>query len=484
MRRSVISSAPRVSLLLGALLLLLSGLPVQAAAAAPSLALIEAVKASDTTRVRQLLKQHIDVNAVAADGSSALHWAVLDNQGEVVDLLLRGGANVRSANRHGVTPLALACLNGSGPIVERLLAAGADANATLPEGETALMTAARSGSVAALQALLKHGARLDAKEQWRGQDALMWAATEGHDEVVRLLIARGASPRTASSAGYTALMFAARHDHQGVAEQLITAGADVNATTAEDAGGVSALTTAIFNAEWDMAGLLLQRGADPNVSASGYTPLHLALQIRNPDIDRNPDTVQTARNLTTGRLDSAAVVKLLLEKGANPNARMTKPFARLGAPPDMPLAGATPFFLAAKGADPVVMRLLLAAGADPLLPTQAETTPLMAAAGVGYQQGRSTGTESEALDAVKLAIERGADVNAVNANGFTALHGAVIRGANSVVQLLIASGANPSAADKRGRTPMKIAEEGAGDSQQRRQLATAAFLRELTESQR
>lgn len=449
-------------------------------AGADGVPLRDLVKNRNTAGVRALLQRKVDVNAVATDGTTALHWAVQDEQGEIVDLLLRAGASATIATRHGVTPLSLACINGNASIIRQLLVAGADANTALPEGETALMTAAKTGSVGAVTMLLDHGAKVRAQENWRGQDALMWASAEGHREVVQLLLARGADANASSASGYTALMFATRANHPEVVKILLAAGANLNATTTEDAGGASPLIFAIYNAEWDLAADLLERGADPNVSTPGYTPLHLALQVRNPDVDRNPDEVQTARAATNRRLDSIDVIKLLLKKGANPSARMTKGFVRLGSPPDMPILGATPFFLAAKGADPIVMRLLLEAGADALTPTLAGSTPLMAAAGVGYQQGRSTGTEAEALEAVKLAVERGADVNAANNNGFTALHGAVIRGANSVVEYLVTSGANPQAADKRNRTPLKIAEEGAGDSQQRRQLHTAAFLRELT----
>ena len=141
--------------------------------------------------------------------------------------------------------------------------------------------------------------------------------------------------------------------------------------------------------------------------------------------------------------------------------------------------GATPFFLAAKTADAPMMRLLAAAGADPLARTGENATPLMAAAGVGYRQGESPGTEAEALEAVKLAVELGDDVNAANGIGFTALHGAAVRGANSIIQFLVDKGARLNARDRRGRTVYTIAEEGAGDSNQRRQLHTAAYLREL-----
>lgn len=450
----------------------------------PELSLIDAVKQGNTAAVRALIEQRVDVNVREPDGTTALHWAVHRDDAGLADLLIGARADVKAVNRYGVAPLALACTNGNPAIIESLLKAGVDPNTALPEGETALLTAARTGRVDAVKVLLAYGADVTAKERWRGQDALMWAAAEGHVATAQQLIAHGADVNSRSTEGYTPLVFATRQGHVDLVKVLLTAGANVDDSTSARAGA-SALIIAIYNAHWDLAGLLLEQGADPNISASGYTPLHLALQIRNPDVDRNPDPEQFSDPVKSNTLDSLDIIKALLVYGANPNAQITKGFIGLGAPPDMPLIGATPFFLAAKGADLPVMRLLMASGVEnPLLPTKASTTPLMAAAGVGYQQGRSSGSEGEALEAVKLTVELGADVNAANAGGFTALHGAAIRGANSVVQFLFDRGARLDAKDRAGRTALTIAEEGAGDSQQRRQLHTAALLRSLAAGSR
>lgn len=447
-----------------------AAVPRPAGKTSPDAPLVEAARNGDAAAIRALLQKKTDANQTQADGTTALHWAVHRDDGATADALIRAGANVQAANRYGVTVLSLACTNGSSEMIERLLKAGANPNTALPEGETPLMTAARTGKVDALKSLFAHGADINAKEIWRGQDALTWAAAEGHAGAVQLLVEFGGQVGARSKDGYTAMMFAARQGHLDIVKLLLTAGADVNATQAQ---GASPLVITIQNAHWDVAALLLERGADPNIATSGFTPLHLATQTRRPEV------LQFATPASTSKLDSLDVIKLLLAKGADPNARMTKPFIGLRPPLDMPLVTSTPFFLAARVADTTVMRLLVEYGADPLLATKERATPLMAAAGVGYRQGESPGTEQEALEAVQLAVELGGDVNAANAMGFTALHGAAIRGANSIIKFLVEKGANISAKDKIGRTPFVIADEGAGDSNQRRQLGTAAFIREL-----
>jgi ankyrin repeat protein len=443
---------------------------VETATASPDSPLTAAVKRGDTAAVRALLQKKADVNAPEADGTTALHWAAHRDDTATADVLIRAGAEVDAANRYGVRPIALAAVNGNAAMIELLLEAGANPNLAQPEGETPLMTAARSGNALALQVLLAHGADVKARERWRGQDALTWAAGEGHIRAAQLLLAHGADVNARSNDGYTPLAFAARQGHSDLVKVLLEAGANINDTTK---AGPGPLTLAIHNSHWDIAALLLEKGADPNINASGSTPLHLAIQVRDPHVeffDAPP---------STSTLESLDVIKMLLDRGVDVNARMTRQFPGLQGPLDMPLVGATPFFVAAKSADVEVMRLLLKHGADPLLATQGKATPLMAAAGVGFRQGASLRTEAEALEAVKLAFEHGGNVNAANAIGFTALHGAAIRGANAIVKFLVEKGARLDAKDKIGRTPFMIAEEGAGDSTQRRQLHTAALLREL-----
>ncbi len=158
-------------------------------------------------KIRVLLQQHADLNAPQRDGMTALHWVAYNDDRELAALLVGAGANVKAANRYGVTPLSLACTNGSGEMVELLLKAGADPNAPLPGGETPLMTAARTGTDATVKALLSHGARVDGKDDRRGQTALMWAAAEGHSAIVQDLIEAGGlscspyGPGTSTSSG-------------------------------------------------------------------------------------------------------------------------------------------------------------------------------------------------------------------------------------------------------------------------------------------
>ncbi len=445
---------------------------VAMSAAARAVSLIEAVKKGDKTAVVALLQQRADVNARDIDGTAALHWAAQRDDRELAALLIRAGADVGAVNRYGVTPLSLACVNGSAPMIELLLKAGANADAALPEGETALLTAARTGDSESVRVLLAHGATVNARETWRGQNALMWAAAEGHLAASEVLVAHGADVNATSIKGYTALMLAARAGHRDVVSFLLDSGARVNDTQAE---GASAMIIAIHNAHYELAASLLDRGADPNGSTAGYSPLHLAVQTRNLDLDALPGPVPT------GTLDSLDLIKALLAKGADVNARMTKPFLGLEAPVYLPLAGATPFLLAAKAADVPLMRVLLASGADPRAATAARATPLMAAAGVGYAQGKSPGSEGAALEAVKLTLELGGDVNAADAAGFTALHGAAIRGANSLVSFLVAQGARLDPTNKNRQTPLMLAEDGGvgNVSTVKKQPQTAALLREL-----
>jgi ankyrin repeat protein len=369
-----------------AILALFSTLNLLSAASTDS-RLADAAKKSDRAAIRSLLQSHIDVNAPQIDGTTALHWAVNQDDLQTVDLLLRSGANVKAANRYGVTPLSLACTNGNGAVVERLLKAGADPNTTLPGGETALMTAARTGKVEAVKALLSHGAVVDAKETQRGQTAIMWAAAEGNVEAVEALITAGADFRARLDSGYTPLLFALREGRIGVVRALLKAGCDVNDTIqtsnrsgrkpgnggSAPAAGTSALVLAVANAHYELASYLLDSGADPNAAKQGWTALHTITWVRKPgggDNDPAPDG--------SGNMTSLELVKKLVAKGANLNARMTKRVS-VGLT-SLNTTGATPFFLAARTADSELMRTLAALGADTRIPNADNSTPLMAAA--------------------------------------------------------------------------------------------------------
>jgi uncharacterized protein len=437
-------------------------------AATPGTHLIDAVKASDGAAVRAVLAEGGDVNARESDGTTALHWAVQHNDAETVALLLKAGANARTTNDLGVAPLALACANGNASIIATLLQAGADVNSGLANGETPVMTTARTGNVDALQALVDAGADVNAQESVRGQTALMWAAAQRQPAAVRFLIARHADVHARSKAGFTPLLFATRTGDPESVRLLLTAGADARQTAPD---GNTALMVAIDNARYDVAALLLENGADPNAGPIGWTALHALVRSRNPDKGAMPDPVPT------GNIDSLELARQLIAHHADLNARMTSTPATIY--PLLNLVGATPFLLAAKNVDLPLMRLLVQSGADPSIPTKQNTTPLMVAAGVGYSQGNSPGTEEDALAAVKLCLELGGDVRTVNQNGDTAMHGVALRGANNVLKLLVENGARFDLKNQQGWLPLTIAEGVHIWPNFRAQLQTAALMHTL-----
>lgn len=392
--------------------------------------------------------------------ATELHWAVHRDDAALVELLIRAGANVNAANEYGVTALALACTNRSIVVVEQLLAARANPNAAQTTGVTPLMECARTGAVAGAAALLARGASVDAAHARTGQTALMWAAAGQHPEVVRLLIDKGASVRSRSKGGFTPLMFAARAGDEASARMLLAAGADVNDASPEHG---SALTVASAGGHERLAMLLLERGANPNVAdRNGITPLHNAVQ-RGLTLLVGMRFDESYRLQPPNMPDLAAA---LLTRGANPNARIAANDTR--GPDGTPFAmrGATPYFLAAVSGDAPLMRLLGSRGADPRLGADGGATPLLAAArsactGSCEFQGANLDVDpiaaAAALDAVQVAVELGADIDAANEDGQTAMHMAAFTGADGVVQFLADRGAVVDVQDARGETPWSMA---------------------------
>jgi ankyrin repeat protein len=435
-------------------------------------------------------RQRADAGAAEPDGTTALHRAARANDVEGARRLIRAGANVNAATRYGVTPLHLASLNGSAPLIEALLDAGGSANEANPGGETVLMTAARTGKVEAVQLLLDRGANVNARENLRGQTALMWAVLENHPAVVRLLLARGADinaqtlvsvpdgtsgkPEATSgdigahgpgiyrsravpspSGAMTPLMYAARDGNLAMARMLVDAGADVNRRAAN---GTPPLVAAITNNHIELALFLVDNGADINAADDFYrrTPLFAAVEMRNPDHVR--DTAPPAPDAK----DPMELITTLLERGANPNARAnTTPFRGFYQVSAnwANFDGQTPFLRAALNGDITLMRLLLKHGADPNLGTNDGATPLMASAGINWVVAQTySRSDKEFLEAAALCIELGNNVNAVNSQGFTAMHGAANRGFDAMIELLAKHGAKLDVKDKQGRTPMTFAE--------------------------
>jgi uncharacterized protein len=452
---------------LTALLLVLSVLPA-AAAASDDAALLEAVKHRDMTLVTSLLAKHASANAAEVDGTTALHWAVRSGDARLVEMLVRAGASANTTNRYGVRPLSIACETGEAAIVESLLKAGADPNAPSTEGETPLMTAARAGRVKSVDLLIARGAEINTKESWRGQTALMWAAADGYADVAQTLIKYGANIHTRSNGGFTALLFAVREGKIDAARVLLDAGASPHESLvpparrgpegAEPAAapetGLTALLVAIGSGHFELASFLLDRGADANAAPQGWTALHQLTWVRKTGIagSNNPPPQGS------GNMDSLELARRLVAHGADVNARVTKrPPAGVSG---LNFIGGSPFLLAARTADAEYMRLLATLGADPRLPNKDNSTPLIVAAGLGtYAPGEDPGTEPEVLEAVKVALELGNDINAVDDHGQTVMHGAAYKHVPSVVEYLARAGAkievwNHMNAD--GRTPLDI----------------------------
>ena len=454
------------------------------------LRLIDAATRGDREAVRALITQGVDVNAAQPDSTTALHWAARRDDVESARLLIGARAKVDAATRYGVTPLHLASVNGSAAMIDALLRAGADPNSANPGGETALMTAARAGKLDAVTLLLERGASVNARESVRGQTALMWAVLENHGPVVKLLVARGAEvnaqtnvdvptgttgkPQATSgdigahgpgiyrsravpspSGAMSPLHYAARDGNLEMTRLLVELGADLNLRSAN---GTGPLVTAITNNHIELALFLVEKGADVNAADDFYkrTPLFAAVEMRNPDYVR--DSAPPAADAR----DPMELIKALLSRGANPNAQAnTTPFRGFYQVSAnwANFDGQTPFLRAALNGDIELMRLLLAYKADPNLATRDGATPLMAAAGINWVVAQTySRSDAEYLEAAKLCLELGNDVNATNSQGFTAMHGAANRGFDAMIELLAKAGAKLDVKDKQGRTPMTFAE--------------------------
>ena len=431
-------------------------------AAMPRAALADALEKNDLAAARTLMRDS-DVNVAQVDGMTALHWAVQRDDLATAQGLLAAKANPQAANRYGVTPLSLACTNGNAAMIALLLDAGAEVNAPLRGGETPLMTAARTGKLEPVKILLAHGATVDAKIG-DGQTALMWAAADGHTAVVEALLAAKADFHATVNLGLDAMLFAARAGHIDTVRAFLKAGVDVNEITApavrpnakQPPKGSSALSIAVENGHYELACVLLDLGADPKDMRSGYTALHIISWIRKPDIGEDEgDPIPQDH----GKLTSEDLIRKLVAKGADVNARLT------GGPSGggrINRKGCTPFMLAADTADTAFLKLLVELGADPTIPNVDHCTPLMAAAGLGTRSvEEEAGTDEEAVEACEYLLSLGADINAVSDFDETAMHGAAYANFPKVVKLLDARGAKIEVwnrKNKKGWTPLLVAE--------------------------
>ena len=446
-------------------LVLLFGVIFTIVARGDSFSIAGAVEARNPARTSKLLSSQIDVNAPQVDGMTALHWAVHHDDWELGKTLLDLGANASAKNRYGITPLYLACVNGNANLVGALLEAGADPNTTISGGETALMTAARTGDADVVTTLINAGAGIDVEER-NGQTAAMWAAAEGHSDVIRALLSAGAdfqSPLKRS--GYTPFFFAVREGRTEVVSMLLDAGASINAVMKPSKSGgkrpkkgTSPLLLAVENGHYDLAVELLDAGADPNDDRSGFTLLHSLTWIRKPDIGESAAGDPKPQGF--GRRNSDQFIRELVARGADVDARLKK--GRRAGRGRVSVVGATPVFLASDRADLAYMKLLVELGADPLIPNEDGTTPLMVAAGIGSTAPEEeAGSEAECLAAVKYLVSLGADINTVDANGETAMHGAAYKNIPSMAEYLDELGADIriwNTKNALNRTPLLIAE--------------------------
>ncbi|MEJ1964870.1 MAG: ankyrin repeat domain-containing protein [Gammaproteobacteria bacterium] len=440
--------------------------------------LVAAARGRDSAKVLELLaaQPRVDVNQRSADGTTALHWAVYNDDAALVDSLLAAGANPNARNDYNSTPLVEAAVVGNAAVIKKLLKAHADPESANADGQSALMVVARSNHIEAATLLLKAGANVNAREAWRGQTALMWAAAQSQPEMVRLLVKHGATVNERSlltnverqvtaeprmqqrpPGGLTPLLFAARAGCLGCAQELVRGGADINMPDPE---GIAPLIMAGLNLSFDVAAFLVKEGADLNVwDTWGRSPLYAVVDMNTVPTGGRAD--RPSPDATSG----TELVKMMLERGANPNLqiKIVPPLRSLRddrGPDGVLQVGTTPLARAAKGGDVEVVRLLLAHGASFALPTVSGVTPMMMAAGTGYSGRDSRGryqTEEQAMEIIKLLLDAGADINQRATDGGTALHGAAGRGRNEVVNFLVARNADLAIKDSRGRTAADVA---------------------------
>jgi ankyrin repeat protein len=485
----------------------------------------DAAQQADREAVRALLKQGVDVNAAQGDGMTALHWAASKDDVQMAEMLLYAGANVRATTRiGGITPLSIAAQNGNGPIVEALLKAGADPNAGTVLGVTPLMQAATSGDVDAIRARLDRGADINAKENMYEQTPLIFAAAFNRPEAIEMLIARGADagmgtkvrmpagqrgdggggrgaggargrqpagqrqgqqqqqqqrqqpvddedePRPAAEpmGGLTPLLYACRQDAIEAVRALLDNGAHIDQVSADS---TTPLMMALINGHYDLAMYLLERGANPKIATmAGGTPLYRVLDVEWAPKSFYPQPRSPKQQKTT----YLEVMKALLDRGADPNARLKREmwysqygFGLEGIDP----AGATPFWRASQVGDVDAMRLLVKYGADPGIATNEGITPLQVLAGAGYHGNDAITIPAGRMPAMRYLVEElGANVNAVdekagevtriehaNTRGYTAVHNAAARGDNEMILYLVSKGARVDLVGKNGMTTVDMA---------------------------
>ncbi len=496
----------------------------------------EAASKGDREAVRALIKKGLDVNAAQGDGTTALHWAAMKGDAELTQLLIYAGANLRATTRIGAyTPLFLAARGGHFDVVSALVAAGADVKTATANGTTPLMIAAAAGDTKTVTTLVENGSDVNARERYSGETPLMFAAGFNRAEAAKLLLARGADPKLttkvtdlsaltapeeeqmarqnsnrpqaqrpaeipgatrsyryneliSTQGGISALLLATRQGYDDTVNVLLDGGADINQLNAGDR--TSPLLMAIINGHFDLAKSLLEKGANPNLAAfNGVAPLFAVVNMQWAPKSLYPNSKAYQQQQTT----YLELMQALLEKGADPNARVQRKVWYQSYNSDyagVDESGATPFWRAAYANDVAAMRLLVANGADPNIPTfkpggrpfagegvrQTQDVsglppipyggpgvmPLHAASGVGYGEGFAANSHRYAptgfLPAIKYLVdELGADVNAVDHEGNTPLHLAASRGDTESILFLVSRGADVTRVNREGNTTADMA---------------------------
>ena len=432
---------------------------------------------------------------VRADGTTSLQEAAF--QGDIAEAkrLIKAGAKVRAINAYGVNAMQLAADSGNTDLIALLLKAGADPNSPNADGETTLHLVARAGNLQAAKLLLKAGVNVDPRENFGGQTPLMWAVARRHPEMVELLASKGANVNargairdyqrvaTAESraksldrGGFTPLLYAARENCRECVEILLRHKADVNLGDPSD---VVPLSVAMLNANWDIARLLVEAGADVNAwDWYGRAPLHVAITTLQTANNRNP-LDNDHPNKATGR----ELVNLLVERGANPNQQQHFGASGFGGAGDR---GLTPFLAAAGTGNIEVVKLLLAHGANPHLAPADGRGPIIlavsprgggrggapafgppesAAASEGEGGGARASRVNPQVELVKLLAQAGADVSLISKRHFlarlrggSALHYVVRNGGNpQLIQALLDLGLNVNVKDEDGLTALDYA---------------------------
>lgn len=464
-------------------------------------AITKAVKAGDLAAVRKLVAGRADVNAPSGDGSTPLLWAAHKSDVELAQILIAAGAKPDAANNYGITPLLDASRTGDVDMMDLLLKAGADPKRTHPDGETPLMAASRAGSVAAVRLLLDRGVDVNATDAFQQETALMWAAAEGQLEVVDLLLKAGANANLKAhvtsitdrknadhpTGGFTALMWAARNGYDDVAQRLVKGGADLNLKNGDNA---SAAMVAIYNDRFDLAAQLIDLGSDANDGS-----LYTAVEMRESTTDQFAFDGSRLRPEHPNKLTALDLVKLLMDRGADPHKTFSGQFHSTSMP-NSDRFNNSAFFRAAVASDVETLKVMIAHGIDldriPVLapapaddaeagdaaggrgrgnPNAGRTAAMVTmtggrgpqmTGGPGYIRSgtvpyREPGSRKPA-DAFALLLKAGANPNAKAPDGSTLLHQAAAAGNLDMIRALADAKVKFDEPNKDGLTALDIAE--------------------------